>query len=94
MSKPIKLDTSPEQAIAEMQLQRLLVEASMRALSLEEIKMYDLLCKNLKLARGEATEILEASYQQQKEELAKLPEEALIAIAEGSLDIIEDAKEE
>lgn len=93
MSKLVKPPIGPEQLIAEMQLERLLKEASYRLLTLEEIKQYDLLCKNLKLAKGEATEILEASYQKQKEEFSSLPDEVLLSIAEGTLNVIEDGKE-
>lgn len=51
--KPI----SDEEEIASIQLQKIKLLSRERALSLEEIKMYDLLVKNLKLAKGEVTDI-------------------------------------
>lgn len=48
---------SDEEEIASIQLQKIKLLSRERALSLEEIKMYDLLVKNLKLAKGEVTDI-------------------------------------
>lgn len=48
---------SDEEVIAEYQLKRLKAAAMIRDLTLDEIRQYDLLVKNKRLAQGAATEI-------------------------------------
>ncbi len=48
---------SDEEEIASIQLQKLKTQSRERQLTLEELKMFDLLVKNLRLAQGEVTEI-------------------------------------
>lgn len=69
---------TPQQMIAELQLEKLLKVAIERDLTLEEVKMYDLLCKNLNLSEGKASEILEAQYRLVEEERKNLPEHILV----------------
>lgn len=54
-SRKIQEVVSPEESIAEMQLERLRVTASQRSLTLEETRMYDLLVKNKRLSQDEST---------------------------------------
>lgn len=82
-SKKLVKISSSAQRIAEMQLERLLFEASIRALTLEEIKAYDLLCKNLKISQEEAREALEGEYSKAKEESKLISSSELIEIAQG-----------
>lgn len=55
--KKPELEVSPEQAICEMQIQKLQKAATQRELTLEETKRLDLLIKNLYLAKGQPTAI-------------------------------------
>jgi len=54
-------EVSTEREIAEMQLERLKHIAKDRLLTFEEVKIYDLLTKNLLLAKGEATSVVGTS---------------------------------
>lgn len=80
-SKIEKIQVSDEQAICEMQIQRLKKIALDRELTLEETKKLDLLVKNLNLSKGQSTSII-ADYstlnvQEAKLiELASLPDQA------------------
>lgn len=53
--KNVAVSVTPEESIAEMQLERLRVSASQRSLTLEETRMYDLLVKNKRLSKDEST---------------------------------------
>jgi len=55
--KIVKILPSSEREIAEIQLARLQEISRNRNLTLEEIKMYDLLVKNLMLIKGKPTSI-------------------------------------
>jgi phenylalanyl-tRNA synthetase alpha subunit len=52
----LKNDISPEEAIANLQLARLNLAASTRALTLEETRMYDLLVKNKRLSQDKSNQ--------------------------------------
>jgi hypothetical protein len=54
-----KLQVSTEQAILEMQIEKMRQDAMVRQLTLEETKRLDLLIKNLHLVKGQATQITE-----------------------------------
>lgn len=66
MSKKIVIEPTPAQAIAEMQLNILLEKAKERSLTLEEVKIYDMLVKNLQIAKGEATDIIETQFKKNR----------------------------
>lgn len=72
----ININLSPEEEIAEIQLNKLKEASKNRALSLEEARIYDLLVKNKRLSRKESTSIVEnANYRDVSEaELIKLAE--------------------
>ena len=53
----IILPLTDEEEIANLQLNKIKLLSRERALTLEEIKMYDLLVKNKRLAQGEVTDI-------------------------------------
>ena len=53
----IILPLTDEEEIANLQLSKIKLLSRERALTLEEIKMYDLLVKNKRLAQGEVTDI-------------------------------------
>lgn len=57
----IQIDLSPEEEIAEIQLNKLKEASKNRALTLEEARIYDLLVKNKRLSRKESTINLESS---------------------------------
>jgi len=71
---------STERLIAEMQLERLKAIAMERLLTYEETKIFDLLTKNLFLAKGEATTVVGSS--QRLEDARALPEDTLIKLAQ------------
>ncbi len=52
-----RLEISDEEEIAEIQLQKLKAKSNLGELTLEEVKKYDLLVKNKRLAQGNATMI-------------------------------------
>lgn len=61
----IQLDLSPEEEIAEIQLNKLKEASKNRALTLEEARIYDLLVKNKRLSRKESTVNIEnAAYKE------------------------------
>lgn len=61
----IQLDLSPEEEIAEIQLNKLKESSKNRALTLEEARIYDLLVKNKRLSRKESTVNIEnAAYKE------------------------------
>lgn len=62
VEKKPELEVSAEQAICEMQIQRLQKAALQRELSLEETKRLDLLIKNLYLSKGQATQINKTTF--------------------------------
>jgi len=74
--KPEKVLLSDETIIAELQLSRLKQKAFAGELTLEEIKKYDLLVKNKKLAEGNPTII--ADYKKLPENVS---EDELVLIA-------------
>jgi len=53
--KIVEFIISPEEEIAELQLEQLRIEARKRKLTLEETRQFDLLVKNKRLAREEST---------------------------------------
>lgn len=53
-----EIAVSNEQAIIEMQIQKMKTDAMSRQLTLEETKRLDLLIKNLHLVKGQSTEIV------------------------------------
>jgi predicted ribosome quality control (RQC) complex YloA/Tae2 family protein len=57
-----KLAVSKEQAILEMQIEKMTMDAMSRQLTLEETKRLDLLIKNLHLVKGQATQITENKF--------------------------------
>lgn len=65
-------------AIAEIQLNMLLENAKIRPLSLEEVKIYDMLVKNLNIANGDATNSLEVQYKVMEEEMKSIPTAVLV----------------
>jgi phosphopantetheine adenylyltransferase len=72
-----KIVVSPEQAICEIQIKKLQQQALIRELTLEETKRLDLLVKNLYLAKGQATAVI------QTERLPdQVTEAELVAIAQ------------
>ena len=54
-NQAIKLEVTDEELIADMQLRKLKEYSTQRELSLEEVKKFDLLVKNKRLAKGDAT---------------------------------------
>lgn len=76
-SKVERLEVSPEQAICEIQIRRLLESTSMRELTLEETKRLDLLVKNLYLAKGQNAALV-ADFTK-----SPLSEEALLLLVEA-----------
>lgn len=57
IGEPVAINISDEELIADIQLNKLKTDAKTRKLTLEEIKIFDLLVKNKRLARGDATDI-------------------------------------
>ena len=85
MAKPVKrqqseltiVEVTASQEIAEIQLERLKQISRDRMLNYEELKMYDILTKNLLLIKGEATAINTTSHvikETKAEELTELLE--------------------
>jgi hypothetical protein len=77
--KEIIIEPTPAQAIAEMQLNILLEKAKERSLTLEEVKIYDMLVKNLQISKGEATGIIEAKFKKLEEERESIPTDVIIS---------------
>lgn len=82
-SAPIAIQTEPElivksseQVICEMEIEKLRQTSMERSLTLEETKRFDLLVKNLMIAKGKTRDI-EPDYKR----LSNLSEDALIALA-------------
>jgi hypothetical protein len=75
----VNAEVSDEEEIALKQLERLKEAAKIRHLSLEEVRIYDLLVKNKRLAQGNSTNIVDT---------VKLPKEKskLIQIASKKID--------
>ena len=103
MAKPKKPaiiieEVAAHEEIAELQLERLKKISRDRLLTYEETKIYDILTKNLLLAKGEATTISASS--RRIEENKALPEDALLRITKSadpslvnrSLDYVDDDK--
>lgn len=88
-SRLTKQFKTPQQLIAEIELEKLMVIISQRPLTLEEVKIYDLLCKNLALSEGKLSETYEAHYKKMQTEREKLPEDILVTKA-----LISDAEVE
>lgn len=57
LGQAIPINISDEEHIAEIQLQKLKENSRTRELTLDEIRKFDLLVKNKRLAQGSATEI-------------------------------------
>jgi hypothetical protein len=86
--------------IAEIQLERLRMAARERLLTYEEVKIYDLLTKNLLLTKGEATDIIgQANRLAEKQAISN---DSLVEIAatmddkliEQSLEFVKDDDKE
>jgi hypothetical protein len=56
-SNIIRIEVTEEEHIAELQLERLKKKAEVGELTLEEVKKYDLLVKNKRLAKGDPTTV-------------------------------------
>jgi hypothetical protein len=70
---PIINEVTDEEMIALKQLERLKEAAQIRPLSLEEVRIYDLLVKNKRLAQGKETGIIDTvKLPQDKKELIKI----------------------
>jgi hypothetical protein len=82
------LITGADYEIAKMQLERLKMIAEARLLSLEEAKIYDILVRNLKVAKNDPEETQILLSEQDKLLLAKKDEE-LINIALGTMKLVE-----
>lgn len=80
-----KLIISDEEVIADMQLKSLKSASMLRDLTLDEVKRYDLLVKNKRLAQGNATVI-----ESQKSVSKSTPKEQLIQLATQPIKIPEE----
>lgn len=80
-------EISAEREIAELQLERLKQISRDRLLSYEECKIYDILTKNLYLAKGEATAINTTSHVVKDVKQEELPELLQIAQTVNENDI-------
>jgi len=67
----VKLNIPDEQAIAEMQLQRLKLIAMERELTLDETKRFDLLTKNLYLSKGKPTSVINTKGKRLEEDMSE-----------------------
>lgn len=56
-NKTVRIEVTDEEHIAELQLDRLKKKAELGELTLEEVKKYDLLVKNKRLAKGDPTTV-------------------------------------
>ena len=72
----IMINPSDEELISDIQLRKLKDSATMRELTLEEVKKFDLLVKNKRLSQNVAPII-----DTRKQEMKELPKEKLIEIA-------------
>jgi hypothetical protein len=76
---PIANEVTDEEMIALKQLERLKEAAQIRPLSLEEVRIYDLLVKNKRLAQGKETGIIDTvKLPQDKKELIKIAAKKII----------------
>jgi hypothetical protein len=67
------MEVTDEEMIALKQLERLKEAAQIRPLSLEEVRIYDLLVKNKRLAQGNATDVIDTiKLPHNKQDLLKL----------------------
>jgi hypothetical protein len=90
-----------EREIAEMQLERLKQLSRERLLSYEEVKIYDLLTKNLLLSKGDATAIVTSSSKADQKAIEDAETSELIQIATSVteadvkkvLNFVEEAKD-
>jgi hypothetical protein len=57
IGEAVRLEISDEEAIADIQLRKLKENGRLRELTLDEIRKFDLLVKNKRLAKGDATTI-------------------------------------
>lgn len=82
-SNPIAINVTDEELIADIQLRKLKDAARTRELTLDEIKKFDLLVKNKRLAQGNATEIEGKTLSKQ------LPKTQLLQIASKKIEVKE-----
>lgn len=75
--EPIKVEVSSEQAICEIQIEKLRTKAVERELTLEETKRLDLLVKNLYLIKFPKNQDMEAEFRN----LSSLPKTKLLELA-------------
>jgi hypothetical protein len=80
IGEAIKLEVTDEELIADIQLRKLKDSAKIRELTLDEIRKFDLLVKNKRLAKGDATTI-EGSNLNKKQ----LPKPELLKLASKKL---------
>lgn len=80
---PIAINITDEELIADIQLRKLKEQARSRELTLDEIRKFDLLVKNKRLAQGNATEIEGRSLPKQ------LPKNQLLQIASKKIEVKE-----
>jgi hypothetical protein len=73
-------EISPTREISEIQLERLKAISRERLLTFEEVKILDLLHKNLLLDRGDATNAITVESRR-LEEVKAMPDETLMQIA-------------
>lgn len=73
-----KIDLSPEDEIASLQLERLRTAAKARTLTLEETRMFDLLVKNKHISLDKSKEPVVGNYREVKEiELLQIAEKVV-----------------
>lgn len=83
---PKTVHITPEEEIAELQLERLRQAAKNRVLTLEETRMYDLLVKNLRLSKDKSLP------HQSKDPIRDVSEIELVRIAEKAYSFDESSK--
>lgn len=87
-----------EKEIAEIQLERLRMISRERLLSFEEVRIYDLLTKNLLLSKGKATDIVGSAKRLpasniETEKLIEIAKAIPEATAKKSLDTVDNDDE-
>lgn len=80
---PIAINITDEELIADIQLRKLKEQARIRELTLDEIRKFDLLVKNKRLAQGNATEIEGRTLSKE------LPKKQLLQIASKKIEVKE-----
>lgn len=79
IGQAIRLDVSDEEYIANIQLEKLKESGRLRELTLDEIRKFDLLVKNKRLAKGDATTIEGTNLlKKEKPELLKIASKKML----------------